>query len=504
MTPPRSAVSTARPVTRGAVVSAHPAATEAGREAFRSGGNVIDAAVAAAWALCVCEPSGSGLGGQTVLLLRLHGETVVIDGHSSAPARISRQSVTRAQQRFGYRATTVPTTPATLAYVQRRFGVLRLADALAPAIRLAEDGYEISLLQHRQLRWCRSALDATPAARRFLRAGRPYEPRDVFVQPALAACLRRLADSGVDDFYRGAIARSIERDMRRNGGLLERSDLEAVGEPVERGPLSGCYRNRVVMTMPAPGGGPQLLGALARLEEWGDEGRRRAADCWYEAVAHAVRDAFEQRERDHRRSDAPQPVPVSHGVGSEDGGETTHLCAADVDGNVVSLTQSIQSLFGAKVANEEYGFFYNNYLTTCPRRSHTHRLAGGCPARSNAAPTIVLPPDAERPMLALGAAGSRRIISSLVQVISGTIDLRLTLDDAVARPRIHPRLSGKVWLEEPAATPDLVGTLSEEFGPVEVRPAHSYTLGAVNALAVSESGIAAAADPRREGTGGQW
>src|SRR5436305_7273265 len=101
----------------GMVVTAHPAASGAGREVLAVGGNAIDAAVAAAWALCVCEPSGSGLGGQTVLLVRYRGKTVVVDGHSHAPNGVSRATVTRAQQRLGHRATTVPTTPATLAYV---------------------------------------------------------------------------------------------------------------------------------------------------------------------------------------------------------------------------------------------------------------------------------------------------------------------------------------------------------------------------------------------------
>src|SRR5436305_12239355 len=131
------------------VVTAHPRASEAGRDALAAGGNAIDAAVAAAWALCVCEPSGSGLGGQTVLLMRYRGQVVAIDGHSRAPAGASTATVTRAQQRLGHRATTVPTTPGTLEPVHNRYGVLPAAQGLAPAIRLAEGGYASTPRQRR-------------------------------------------------------------------------------------------------------------------------------------------------------------------------------------------------------------------------------------------------------------------------------------------------------------------------------------------------------------------
>ena len=501
-----------RPRVAGIVVSAHPAATDAGRQILATGGNAVDAAVAAAWALCVCEPSGSGLGGQTVALVRTGGRAIAVDGHSRAPAGASRQVVSRAQQRRGYRATTVPTTPATLAHLQSRYGRLSMADTLAPAIALAERGYVLTPLAHRQLRWCATALAATAAATRFLRAGRPYRPGETFRQPRLAACLRRLAEAGAEDFYHGAIARSIDRDMRLHGGLLQLSDLAGLQAPVEREPLVGRYAGRAVLTLPAPGGGPQLLAALAALARRSDDGDRPGG--WHGAVAEAVLVAFEDREADHRAGPA-QPgarPPAGHLAADERGGETSHLCAADDEGTVVSLTQSIQSLFGAKVANADYGFLYNNYLTTCPRRRHRHRLAAGCPARSNAAPTFVLAPagDDGPEILALGAAGSRRIISSLVQVISGVVDLGRPLPEALAAPRVHPRLSGTVWLERPAATPALVAALARRHGTVEIRAEHSYAMGAVQALTLGaptagdRPRMAAAADPRRDGSVGQW
>lgn len=487
---------------RGIVVTAHPAASEAGRDVLAAGGNAIDAAVAAAWALCVCEPSGSGVGGQTVLLVRRAGRIVTIDGHSRAPAEASTVSVTRAQQRRGHCATTVPTTPATLEFAQARYGALPAARTLAPAIQLAEQGYEITPLQHRQLRWCQQHLIANDAASRYLDRRRAYAPGAVFVQPDLARCLRRLASHGAEDFYRGAIARSIDRDMRRHGGLLNGADLAAVGAPREREPALTRYGGRTVISLPAPGGGPQLIHALAELEPQRDDRWRATPDAWYAAMAHSIRAAFRARERAHRsdRTSRSGRTLVASGVGGERGGETTHLCAADSDGTVVSLTQSIQSLFGAKVANPDYGFLYNNYLLTCPRREHAHRLSAGCEARSNAAPTMLIEGSEDGSVLALGAAGSRRILSSLVHVISGVIDLGLTLPEALEAPRVHPRMRTGVWLERPAATPTLVSALQEQYGPVELRQPRSYSMGAVQALELRGREMVGAADPRREGT----
>jgi gamma-glutamyltranspeptidase/glutathione hydrolase len=486
---------------RGVLVTAHPAASEAGRLIFAAGGNAVDAAVGAAWALCVCEPSGSGLGGQTVLLLHEAGRTIVIDGHSRAPAMVSTATVTREQQRRGYRATTVPTTPATLAYAQARYGAVPAARVLEPAIALADEGYAPSDLQRRQLRWCRAALARSPAAAAFLeaegaeRAGRP------FAQPRLAECLRRLARSGVEDFYRGQVARAIDADMRRHAGLLRLSDLRAVAPPAERRPLIGHYRDHAVLTMPTPGGGPQLLHALATLEQLDPGPWRDRPEDWYEAIAQAVSRAFRHRERTQRQAvrSIQDPAPTVHPAAAEGGGETTHLCSADAGGLVVSLTQSIQSLFGAKVANPDYGFLYNNYLTTYPRRRHAHHLAAGVSARSNAAPTLVFSPGAQSPMLALGAAGSRRIISSLVHVVSGVCDLGLPLADAVSAPRVHPRVHGTVMLERPAASPALVTALNRRHGRVTVRRGHSYAMGAVQALQFTGPDVLASADPRRDG-----
>jgi len=521
------------------VATAFPSATDAALQTLQAGGNAVDAAVAAAWALAVCEPSSSGLGGQTTLLVWFSdGKAIVIDGHSYAPAAVSRRGITKRQQRQGYLAATIPSTPATLGYVQKRYGRLPAARVLDPAIRLAEEGYRITRLQRRQLQWCRESLRASPSAcQLFLRNGRPFRVDDIFRQKELAATLRRLASHGVEDFYRGEIARAVADDMRRHDGLITQEDLAACSLPIERAPLSIYYRGHQVASIPPAGGGLQVLLALKLLEQFASGDLAAETDRWYEIVAEATCAVFRERDRwpAHPRDLTPslvrwllsderaQEIAVGlwdHGQSGanagnrEEAGETSHLCTADRWGNVVTLTQSIQSLFGAKVANRELGFLYNSYLCTCPRHRHPYQLDSRCVPRSNAAPTLVLTQESSfpqhggsegsrqwRPLLALGAAGSRRITSAILQVISAVIDRGLSVTAAVAAPRVHAALSREVWVEQPLATAAFLERIQGRFGGVRIRARHSCAMGAVQAIQFEADGTATgAADPRREGT----
>ena len=516
----------------GAVATAHPAATAAAQEIAAGGGNAIDAAVAAAWALSVVEPAGSGLGGQTVVLLRLAGgSTVVVDGHSRAPAAVSLQTVSWRQQRQGHRACAVPSTVATLGFVQSRYGSLPLERVLGPAIRLAEDGFPVTPLYRRQVGWCLKSLGASSVTSRlFIPSGSPPRPGDRFRQPELAETLRRIARFGVGDFYTGSLARDIIQDMEENRGLVVAEDLRRLELPAVCDPLEVDYYNFRVLSAPPPGGGVQLLQGLKLLQRLAV--RDAGTDQWYANLAQAVRLVFHDRERSGIRPDSASrgeferllsrehvnelvdslsrsPRAPDSVEAVEASGETTHLCAADNEGNMVALTQSIQSLFGAKVANARLGFLYNNYLKTCPRRAHPHQLGSRCLPRSNAAPTLVLRKAPRRtdgahdwvPFLILGAAGSRRITSSLLQVISGVLDRQNGLAEALACPRIHGREDGQVRLEKPAATDSLCRQLSQNFGQVLIQAPLSYSMGSVQAIQFMEDGrTVAAADPRRDGT----
>lgn len=506
----------------GVVSAAFPAAAEAGAEMLRQRGNAIDAACAAAWALCVCEPAESGLGGQTTMLVRrASGECVVLDGHSHAPAGLSRQRVKRRDQEQGIRATTIPSTAITLTAAQRKHGRLSLTAALGPAIRLARDGYRITALQRKLLKWTAShvASGSSEAALFFGVRGKAFKIGEVFRQPALASTLERISRDGVEDFYDGEIAREIVRDMESRGGLITAEDLRGLTLPIERRAMRIDYRGHEVISIPPPGGGVQVLLALRILDGLlrGEESEGE----WYLRLAQATLSAFRERERwpDHPadmnaslerwlvsraraerligdiQAGVSQPVPKDS-LGES--GNTTHLCAADSEGNVVSLTQSIQSVFGAKVAHPTLGFVYNNYLSACPRHAHPYQLGARSLPQSNAAPTIVLGADG-RPRLVLGSAGSRRIASSIVQVVSAVLDRGRSLTDAVGMARAHALLNGKVWAEESIPSEGR-RLLSERVGAVRILPDLNYKLGAVQGIAWDLSGgMHGAGDPRRDG-----
>jgi gamma-glutamyltranspeptidase/glutathione hydrolase len=522
--------------------TAFPSATDAAVEIFQSGGNAIDAAVAAAWALAVCEPSGSGLGGKTLMLIHFAaGRNVVIDGHSQAPAAVSKKRVKRSQQKKGYLATTIPATVATLGYAHRLYGALPLQRVMEPAIRLAEEGYPVTRLHSRQLKWCLADLRASPTANAlFLAGGRPFMEGNMFRQPILARTLRRLAQFGTDDFYKGGIGRDIVEDMTEHGGLITQQDLEDCALPIERNPVTTSYRGHQVISVPPPGGGLQVLLALKILENCSPAELRDETHGWYKIIAQVLRAVFRECDSSPVTLENLTPSAFKWFLSDEraaeifrslnwrnaglslqkpkqdEPGETTHLCTGDSRGNAVSLTQSIQSLFGAKVANEKLGFLYNNCLSTCPRYHHPYQLAGRCIPRSNAAPTIVLtnrscstgapdegPPSDWRPILVLGAAGSRRITAAILQVTSSVIDRGLSLAEAVNSPREHVMLSGKVHIEKSSVASDLREHFAKRFGEVRIRARHSYYMGAVQAIQFGQDGsLIGMADPRRDGTSG--
>jgi len=192
------------------------------------------------------------------------------------------------------------------------------------------------------------------------------------------------------------------------------------------------------------------------------------------------------------------PRPTAPGESLGESGNATHLCAADAKGDVASLTQSIQSVSGSKVAHPTLGFVYNNCLSTCPRTPHSYRLSSRCLPQSNAAPTVVL--DATgAPRLALGLVGSRRTTSSIVQVLSLTRDRGASLSDAIAAPRSQELLGRSVWAEE-SMDPAARRGLWDRFLKVQMLKPLNYKLCAVQAIARDrDGGIQAAADPRRDG-----
>ena len=242
----------------GMVATAFPDATEAGVEILKAGGNAIDAACAAALALGVCEPQASGIGGQTMLLLFDGKKVIALDGSSRAPSLAHVKAIYKADRVSGYRATTLPSTLATLGYVHRTYGDLPWQNIVEPAIKIASEGYKITELQRKlQVREQKKfdEVESKSGKKYFFKNDEPYEVGDIFQQPDLARTLKRIAEKGVQDFYTGKIARQIDADMRENGGILRQDDLALIPWPIERQPLNRKFRNCSVIPCRRPAQG---------------------------------------------------------------------------------------------------------------------------------------------------------------------------------------------------------------------------------------------------------
>jgi len=520
----------------GMVATQSPPGTRAGVQILKNGGNAVDAAVAAALALSVSEPQASGLGGQTMALITCRNRVVAIDGSSRAPSLISPSGLVKSDRVLGYRATTVPSTPATLFYLQQKYGDLPWPRVIKPAIELAEGGVEISplqnRLQHREWDQFRQ-VESGSGLKYFYHQGRPYRAGETFFQPDLARLLKRLSDLGVEEFYRGKTARQIDGDMRENGGLLRYDDLCLIPYPIERKPLKRKINGLQVVTMPPPGAGRTLLFALLMVDHLPPRYRQGDYENLNLLLINILRKSFlERSDRPFDPNFFPQITDTSRMLNSayarrslqeiirrvdrsilpflptqdEEKGDTTHLSVVDRRGNGVSLTQSIERVYGSKAAAEGLGFLYNNYLYDFEYQlpDHPFYLRPNFSPWATVAPTMIF--QGSDLWMVLGSPGSERIVSVLCQFLLNMIDRRYSLDRAMLAPRFHCSLGGRVSLEAERFPPRFPRLLEEKGFRVDRREDFSFYLGAVQAVLLgrSRAEYQGVADIRRDGTVGGY
>lgn len=503
----------------GVVATSHPDATDAAVRMLEQGGNAFDAAVAATLALCVCEPAANGLGGQTMLLFHdaTHNKTVALDGSSRAPNRATPDNVPEDERAHGYKATTVPSTPAVCGYLLDHYGRLARNVVFEPAIRLARDGFTVSRFYHDMLVRKLDQIKTGNAADILLRDdGRPYDPGQTCRQPALARTLERLRDVGFEDFYTGEIAARIAEDMRDNDGILGAHDLAQIPWPIVRDPDVGAFRRFTVKSFPPPGAGRVLLQILNVLEKTDDEfidpDTPKGAVMLARNIQQALFDHREEPRDPARHAQLPQKMHgrrrtallanrMQRGIqtGQEGHGETSHMSIMDDEGNVVGVTQSIEEFFGACVATPDLGFLYNNYLGAFAHEdpSHPYALRPNAVPWSSVAPTLLY--KGRKPMMMLGSPGSDRIPSAVAQVL-----LRWHLDgdlmEAVKAPRLHGHPDGTVHIEAERFSDEVLETLAENDWKVERHRPWSLYCGSVQAVCRKGGKYYGVADPRRDGT----
>lgn len=515
----------------GMVASAFPAATEAGVEMLRQGGNAVDAACATALALGVCEPQASGLGGQTMAILHIEGKTIAIDGSTRAPSLAHLNHFNGKKERlFGYRATTVPSTLAVLGYLNFRYGRLPWSTVVEPAIRIAREGYRITPLQAQLQERSLQKFESVPyrsGARYFLKGGvEPYQASDLFVQPGLAHLLEHLAKNGANSFYRGEIAHQIDADMRQHDGFLRVDDLAQIPFPVERKPLKRQYRGIGIATLPPPAAGRTLLLTLMILNNLPAKFFRQATPEAYHFIAETFRKAFllrTQRPFDpNTYPQIPEKIMITRSFARSaavsihntmdldlplvdppsDGGETTHLSVMDREGNAVGITQSIELCYGSKAAAESLGFLYNNYMNAFEvnEPSHPYYLRPNAIPWTSVAPAILSYKN--EPWMVVGSPGSERIYSSVCQFISMIIDQRLSMCEAMYRPRFHCSIGGTLSLEADRFDPAVTAYLETMGYKIDRREPFSFYLGAIHAVmkCQTQAGFQGVAEVRRDGS----
>ncbi len=467
----------APPVGRAMIASSSEPASRAGLEMLRRGGNAVDAAVAVGFALAVTLPAAGNLGGGGFMVLHLAGgRTAALDFREVAPRAASRDMYagtagrTTGKSLVGHLAVGVPGSVAGLAEARRRYGKLPLRDVIAPAVRLARQGFTVDSALARSLSEARPLITWFSGGATFFPQDVPLAPGAVLRQPALARTLQQIAARGPEAFYRGLIADQIVAEMRRGGGIITRADLAAY-RPLWREPLAGTYRGYRLLTMPLPSsGGIALLEILNMLET-----RPTLAPFGSAAYEHLLAEAFRRAfvDRNTRLGDpAFVRVPVAEltskayaarlaggiepgraspspafEVAAPGGTHTTSYSVIDAQGNAVAVTVTLNSSYGSGVYLPDAGFFLNNEMddfAAVPGRPNQFGLVEGennaiAPGKrmlSSMTPTIVLD-SAGTPLLVLGAAGGPTIITAVAQVVLNVLDHHMALAGAVAATRIH-------------------------------------------------------------------
>ncbi|MCU0234506.1 MAG: gamma-glutamyltransferase [Thermoanaerobaculales bacterium] len=528
--------------TGGAVSSAAPAATAAGIEILRAGGNAADAAVATALALAVVHPQAGNLGGGGFAVVRFGDEVATLDFRETAPAGatpgmfLDRKGEPRPEASLvGPLAAGVPGSPAGLAELHARRGRLPWAQVVAPAVRLARDGFVVTRRLEAALTAEAALLAEFPeTASVWLPGGRPAAAGGLMRLPELAATLEAYAAKGAPAITEGPLAAAVELASRRHGGVLRAADLTAY-TPVWRLPVRFSAFGWEVASMPLPSAGGIVLGqTCGMLERLGWAAKPRFGADRAHLLAEAWRRAYADRfllgdprtslagahqllapswlERrageinplratpsDRVRSWSRAEVPESR--------ETTHLSVLDGDGNAVALTTTLNGSFGCGLLVPGVGFLLNNEMddfATAPGRPNLYGLVQGeanavAPGKrmlSSMSPTVAWR-GAE--VVVLGSPGGSRIPTATVQVLLNLIVDGDELQAAVDRPRLHHQWQPDALLAEPEAlAPETASALVSRGHEIRVVD----QLGEVSAVRRSGGVVSAAQDPRGPGAAG--
>ena len=539
---------TATPVKFGAAATVNPLATDAAMRTLRDGGNAIDAAVGAMLTLGVVDGHNSGIGGGCFILIRTKdGQTVAIDARETAPALATRDMFLvegKADPKLSQHGALAVATPGALAgydWVLREYGGKTLAELIQPAADLAERGFAVDESYVSRVRRSLADLRKFEGSRAaFLKPdGSAYAAGETLRQPDLARTYRAIASGGIDYFYRGEFAKTIDAWMVENKGVLRATDFAAYA-PVKRQALISQYRGRTIIGMPPPSSGglhvAQILAMLERFDLASMSDVDRAT-----VIANAMSLAFADRAHwlgDPDFADVPRglldaeylearskTIPTDRALAVESHGQppkvdpelferqdrkhTTHVSVADAQGNVCAITATVNTTFGSKVIVPGTGVILNNEMddfSAQPGVPNSFKLVGNeanavGPLKrplSSMSPTIVLD-EKGQPTIVVGAAGGPRIISQVLCVLVNLIDLKLSPTEAMKRPRLHHQWRpNELWIEKTAGSKMMAELKRRGFPLNEAKPG-----GATNLVVIDPSTgrMTPVSEPRLKGKG---
>jgi gamma-glutamyltranspeptidase/glutathione hydrolase len=535
---------------RAAIASAHPEATKAGMQILESGGNAFDAAVAVSAVLAVVEPQSSGFGGGGFWLMHRasDGKQVMIDGRERAPLAAHRDmyldkegEVVKDSSKNGALAAGIPGQPAALVHLSEHYGQLPLKKTLAPAIRLAKDGFKV-YQRYRYMAGLRmEQLNETETAGDIFLNDFDVPPLGHLVrQPDLAKTLEQMANHGFDGFYKGLVAARLVKGVREAGGIWTLADLAAY-KVLERTPITGKYRGRTIVSVPPPSSGGLLLVEMLNMLATQDLGSFSETD-FIHYVVEVMRRAYRDRAEylgdadfvtvpnarlldkgraqklasgiDLKRATQSSSLPAipqlsqkqDKGLPKQGGADTTHFSIIDAEGNRVAATLSINYAFGSGFVVPGTGVLLNNEMDDFSIKpgvpntwglvgSEANAIAPGKRPLSSMSPSFVEGPDT---IAILGTPGGSRIITMVLLGILEHMENK-PVKDWVARPRFHHQYLPDLLTIEP-------GILSDEVKNGLAAKGHGFKVwsrnyGDMHAILWNKKTgeLTAASDPRTEG-----
>ncbi len=474
-----------------AVASAHPLASEVGRQILEQGGTAVDAAIAVNYALAVVYPNAGNIGGGGFMVLHTKGGgSHTVEFREKAPALAHRDmyldslgNADLSNSQRGHLSPGVPGSVAGMELVHKKFGTMDFKKLIQPAIDLAEKGFAITEREAEGLNKTKADFirynTQTPA---FVK-NEPWKANDTLVQTDLANTLKRIQQEGSKGFYEGETARLIEEEMKRGGGIISTEDLRAY-TAVERDPIVFKYKDYEIISMGLPTSGGVLLRQMMGmvepypLSEYGFQ-RKEAINVMVEAERRAYADRAEylgdvdfvdvpltqlldtgyirSRMADFTPLKASKSADIKAGLGKESE-ETTHFSIIDKDGNMVSLTTTINSSYGSRVVVGGAGFILNNGMDNfsakpgAPNRfgllgTEANSIAPGKRMLSSMTPTIVRKDN--KPYMVVGTPGGSTIITSVFQALLNVLEFDMSAYDAINKPRFHHQWQPDViYIEE--------------------------------------------------------